>query len=712
MPEQLIAIDGTTFALADRSGDINGGSNGFFAQDARYISRWQLTVGGHKPQLLTSHHVDPFSNMCFLSNHEAATAAAGTPMAPSSVSVLRRRVVGAGMEEEIELINHLSEHVAFEVRLNVDADFLDMFEVKALEFAPEDQVFAGAKLRFVDRDISDRDAVIVFSHADREYSGRVAVTASPRPDRVDDAGMAWDIGLDARSSTRISVQVTLTINGRRLPRTHGISDFGRGARALMTGPDVLSMVVPRLRTSWERLYRVYYRSLGDLQALLINNDPQLAAALPAAGLPWFMTVFGRDTLLTSFQLLPGGQWLGWGALETLAALQATVDDPGRDAQAGKIVHELRSGPVAVNEKTFPYYGSVDAPMLFLVLLSEVWRWTADHQAARRLRPAAEAVLRWMERDADVDGDGFIEYQRRAPRGLESQSWKDSWDAMKFHDGTIAHSPIATSEVQGYAYDAYIRTAEVARVAWDDPELAARLEARAVALRDRFNERFWSDDRGGFYHLALDHAKRPVDSITSNMGHLLWSGIVPEERSGKVAAQLMGTGLFSGWGIRTMSSDEAGYNPISYHCGTVWPHDNSIAVAGLHRYGFHDEANRVMVAMLDASQNFLDSRLPEVFAGYAREVGPFPVQYPTASSPQAWAAGAPLLMLRAALGAQPDPVTRTVSIDPHLPDFVHELEMVGCPAFGKLFDVEVVQGTGFVRESSIDLERVSGLTARG
>jgi glycogen debranching enzyme len=277
----------------------------------------------------------------------------------------------------------------------------------------------------------------------------------------------------------------------------------------------------------------------------------------------------------------------------------------------------------------------------------------------------------------------------------SQSWKDSWDAIRFHDGSIAAPPIATCEVQGYAYDALVRAAELARGPWQDVELGHRLEARAATLYERFNDVYWCEERGGFYCLALDADKRRVDSITSNMGHLLWSGIVPAERARQVAQQLLAPTMFSGWGVRTMSTDDLGFNPIAYHCGTVWPHDNSIAVAGLHRYGFHEEANRIWAAMLDAAQNFIDFRLPEVFAGYGRAIGPFPVEYPTASSPQAWAAGAPLLMLRAALGVRPDQVTRTVAIDPHLPPFVHYLRVSDVFCFDQLYDVEIIEGRGRV-----------------
>ncbi|HEV3232159.1 MAG TPA: glycogen debranching N-terminal domain-containing protein [Candidatus Dormibacteraeota bacterium] len=690
MPEQLIAIDGTTFVIAHRDGDISDVVHGLYARDTRYISTWELRLGGKRPRLLTAHHVDPYSCLCFLSNWEV-------PEIPSNaVSVMRRRIVGAGMEEEWVLTNHTAEALAFDLRLNVGADFLDLFEVKAREFAePEDQVFTGGDAR---RMVEDRLLAggrgLQFAHTDGAYTGQVDIEADPAPTAVDRLGFDWRVELPAHAVATFLVTVRLSIQGQPLAPTHTMGEFGTGGSQFPERLRRRRIVVPSLRTSWDKLFHVFQRSLSDLDALLID-DTSLEVSLPAAGLPWFMTVFGRDTLITSYQILPGGQRLGWGALRTLASLQATEDNPLTDAQPGRIVHELRSGPVALNGGAFPYYGTVDAPMLFLILLHEVWSWDGNDEMARSLRPAAEGVLRWMRDFGDSDGDGFIEYQRRSPKGLESQSWKDSWDSMRFHDGSIARTPVATCEVQGYAYDALRRTAALARGPWRDEALARDLDERADRLQAAFNERYWSDERGGFYHLALDRDKRPVDSITSNLGHLLWSGIVPEARAAQVAAQLLGPGLFSGWGVRTMSAEDHGYNPISYHCGTVWPHDNSIAVAGLHRYGFHDEANRIWAAMLDAAQHFTDFRLPEVFAGYDRDAGPFPVEYPTASSPQAWAAGAPLLMLRAGLGLRPDPVNRTVRLDPHLPAFVHHLRLSGCLAFDQLLDVEVDEGRASV-----------------
>ena len=676
-----MAIDGTSFALSARNGDMGRETDGLYFRDARYLSRWRLRVDGLTPRLLTSHHVDPYSSLVFLMNSEGGT------LPPNAVSIIRRRVVGGGMEEEFELESHLDHDVEFVMRLEVEADFLDLFEVKARAFAnPEDHVFIEPA---ADPD-ADRNAVapgpggtLAFEQQRGMYFGRVVVDARPAP-VADRGGMTWTVKLPAHGVYQATVTVDLRIEGVAVTRRHGLADFGR-VRGAKEGADGAGLA--RISTRWHALQSTYERAADDLFTLLID-EPGLASGLPAAGLPWFMTVFGRDTLITAYQVLPGGQWLGWSAIETLARLQATTDVPERDAQPGKIIHELRRGPAAINGGHFPYYGTVDAPMLFIILLHELWRWSGDDEWVRRFRPNVEAVLQWMRTDGDPDGDGFIEWERRAPSGLQNQAWKDSWDAFRHHDGALASGRLAACEVQGYAYDALRRAAELAAGPWGDDAMAAQLNAAADALYERFNNQFWTEDRGGFYALALDGDKRQVDSKTSNMGHLLWSGIVPRERAEVVARQLVSRALFSGWGVRTMAGDDGGFNPISYHCGTVWPHDNSIAVAGLHRYGFHIEANRVMTAMIDAAAEFPDYRLPEVFAGYSRDVGPFPVEYPTTCSPQAWACGSSMLMLRAALGLEPDAVTRGVRVDPHLPAAAADLEMHGFSAFGRLFDLRV------------------------
>jgi len=456
--------------------------------------------------------------------------------------------------------------------------------------------------------------------------------------------------------------------------------------------------VPQLRSSWDELMHTFGRSVADLSSLRMDQDPRLSGALPAAGMPWFMTVFGRDTIITCLQTLLFGPDLAQNALAVLAELQATEDDASIDAEPGKIVHEVRQGKGA--DAWFPrYYGTVDATPLYLVLLSEVWRWTDDAGMVRDLREPAMRALEWIDEHGDLDGDGFVEYQRRSPRGLLNQSWKDSGNSQLFHDGRQAEAPIAPCEVQGYVYDAKVRLAEIAREVWRERELAERLERDAAELQARFDDAFWCEGRGGYYALALDGNKEPVDSLTSNMGHLLWSGIVPPERVDAVVDQLMGESLWSGWGIRTMSSADAGFNPLAYHNGTVWPHDTSLIAWGLARYGRWPEAHRIIRRMLD-SATFFDYQLPEVFAGFSRTETPFPIPYPTAARPQAWAAGTPVLLLRLLLGIEPDHRRHVLgSIAPDdVPAWAGAIRLTGVRAFGRSWDVQLEDGHVIIDET--------------
>jgi glycogen debranching enzyme len=390
-----------------------------------------------------------------------------------------------------------------------------------------------------------------------------------------------------------------------------------------------------------------------------------------------MTMFGRDSLITSFQALPFAPELAHAALVTLADFQARETDPFRDAEPGKILHELRFGELTAFEERphSPYYGSADSTTLFVILLDEFERWTGRADVVRRLEGTARAALAWIDDSGDRDGDGYIEYERRnTETGLENQCWKDSWNSIQWSDGRLAALPRATCELQGYAYDAKRRAARLARLVWDDEPFATELERSAAALKARFNDDYWLAD-DGYFAVALDGHKEPVDALTSNLGHLLWSGIVADDKVASVVQHLMSDRLFSGWGFRTLATGQAGYNPIGYHLGTVWPHDTAIAVLGLRRAGYREEAARVAVSLLEAAELF-GGRLPEAFAGFSRAVTDFPVEYPTACSPQAWASGAPFMLLRALLGIEPDgPVLRT---DPELADPIRSLVLDGIP----------------------------------
>jgi glycogen debranching enzyme len=434
---------------------------------------------------------------------------------------------------------------------------------------------------------------------------------------------------------------------------------------------------PQLESSAEALKTTYQRSIVDLAALRFS--PALAAgdSLPAAGLPWFMTMFGRDSIFTSLQALPFTPELAATTLRVLGAWQGSRIDDFRDEDPGRILHEMRYGEMTAFEERphSPYYGNADATPLYVVLMDEYERWTGDSKLVRAFEPQARAALNWISAYADLQGNGYVSYQRRNEEtGLENQCWKDSWDSISYHDGTLPGFPRATCELQGYAYDAKVRGARLARRFWRDPEFADKLEKDAADLKRRFNRDFWVKDRG-YFAIALDADGRQVDSLTSNIGHLLWSGIVERSKARTIVRHLMSPQLFSGWGVRTLAEGEGRYNPIGYHVGTVWPFDNSFIAWGLRKYGFKVEAARVAEGILGAAQ-FFDGRLPEAFGGYSRQMTKYPVQYPTACSPQAWSTGAPLLLLRALLGLEP--AGDNLVVDPALPISVGWLELLDIP----------------------------------
>jgi glycogen debranching enzyme len=675
-------LEGSTFCVSDERGDVDGTPEaaGLFAADTRFLSRCVLTIAGMRPEPLSQAQPVPHVASFVLRN------AVADGIGPNEVSVERERFVARGMDERITVVNHGREALSFEVALEIAVDFADIFEVKSAD--PGFAEFAGASVEARGPVPSVNGGALYF--ADDGFPASSVLHLS-QPFEFTDGAARFALTLEPRAAWELSV-VLQPVLGERLPlSSHELESRLAGERARADASLAgWRREAPRLESSWNDLARTWERSVGDLAALRIEDDDFDVGALPAAGTPWFMTVFGRDTLITCLQTMVFGPELAASALRELAATQATEDDAERDAEPGKIIHEMRRGKAA-RAWTDRYYGTVDATPLFLVLLSEHWRWTGDATLAQELEQPARRALAWIDGPGDPDRDGFVEYLRRAKRGIKHQSWKDSDPSMVYRDGTLAEPPLASAEVQGYVYDAKLRLAELAREVWDDEAMAERLGAEARDLFERFNRAFWVAD-GEYYALALDPAKRTVDGVGSNMGHLLWSGIVPADRAPLVARTLMDEGLWSGWGIRTLSAHEPAYNPLVYHNGTVWPHDNSLAAAGLARAGRLDDALSIATRMIDAAIQF-DYRLPEVFAGFPRVDGRPPVVYPTASSPQAWAAGTPVLLLQALLGLEPDRATRTLrSTTTGLPPWTHGLSLTGIHAFGRTWTAAVDRGT--------------------
>ena len=684
----LTILEGSTFCVCDESGDVDGPSMGFFASDTRFLSRLILTVNGARPLLLTSGKVEYYSAAFFLRNPIAGD------LGQDEVSIARERFVGEGMQDHVIVRNHAHRRVELEIGLEVGADFADILTVKEHDFTMGDPRHAPPLPPPVEPRYEEERNGFVLRGADG-FDGATQVFLSERGE-IDGGCVRYRIALDPGGQWRLRLDVLASATGGATGPRLAELQFGQERTRVKASLAAWQIRVPQLEASWPAVARTYERSVADLASLRMGHGRGLVGQLPAAGMPWFMTVFGRDTIITCLQTLLFGPELAESALAALVDLQATEDDPATDAEPGKIVHEVREGRAAKNWFS-RYYGSVDATPLFLVLLSEVWRWTDDAELLGRFREPALRALGWIDRYGDSDGDGFVEYERRAPHGLENQSWKDSGNSQLFSDGRRAEAPIAPCEVQGYVYDAKLRLAEIARIAWGDEELATRLEREAADLRRRFDESFWCETRGGYYALALDGRKERVDSLASNIGHLLWSGIVPEERVAAIADRLMQEELWSGWGVRTMSTADAGYSPLMYHNGTVWPHDNSLIAVGLARCGHRDEADRIVRRMTEAAAYF-DYQLPEVFAGFPRSETPFPIAYPTAARPQAWAAGTPILLLQVLLGLEPDRERRElqgVRSEPP-PEWAGRIRLSGIRAFDSVWHASLEHGEIVVR----------------
>src|SRR4051794_11214578 len=686
----LRILEGATFCICDEVGDLHGNVEGLFMEDTRFLSSLKLTINGRRPLLLSSDKIEYFSAAFFMRNPLS------DGLAPDVLSIRRERFVVDGMQDSFAVQNQGMERVEFDLELDVGADFADIFAVKDFDFALGDPARAKPlpERRPVEYD-SERNQFLIAD--DGELPLKTQVIFSERGD-VDGSKIVFHLALEPRERWGLHVEVFPLPDGEPVAPRFAELRFGEEVGRVRDSLAAWQLRGAPPRAAWGALGHALGPSVSDLASLRMRSDNGAIGKLPGAGVPWFMTVFGRDTIITCLQTLLFGPELARTALGVLADLQATEDDPATDAEPGKIVHEVRHGKAA---RTWHerYYGTADATPLYLILLSEVWRWTDDAALVRELKQPALAALDWIERYGDRDGDGFVEYERRTEHGLENQSWKDSGDSQRFHDGSLARTPIAPCEVQGYVYDAKRRTAELAREVWRDRELAARLEQEADELRRRFDDAFWVDERGGFYALGLDAEKRPIDSLCSNIRHLLWSGIVPPHRVEAIVDALMGDDLWSGWGVRTMSMADAGYNPLSYHNGTVWPHDNSLIAWGLARYARWTEAQRIVQRMLTAAAHFR-YQLPEVFAGMRRSDTPFPIAYPTAARPQAWAAGTPVLLLQVLLGLQPDRQRHSVqTLAPlELPSWAGTIRLSGVRAFDRQWDVRLTEGRVRVEEA--------------
>ena len=661
-------VEETSFCISLPNGDIHPEHpHGLFVQDTRFLSRWNLTVNSQPLESLAAETREPFRALF------AGRVPRSDGYADSPLIIERLREVGAGLREQLTVRNFSTKPVQCVMSLEVEADFADLFEVKEARIQR-----TWDASRHVDRD------QLTIDGAWQGMRKRVVIQA-PGAD-VKPEAVTYLVSVPPHGHWSAIVSATAEVEGS-----------ARSAAFVHPDGEVLSpsdrrrkewvAKIPVVHMSNRSIERTLRRSYDDLGALRIEDPNHPERVVVAAGAPWFMTLFGRDSLWASEMALPVDPSLALGTLQTLADRQGSVVDPLTEEEPGKILHEVRfsvNAGLALGGKS-AYYGSVDATPLFVDVLGAVSRWGFGADIIADLLPHADRALDWIRHYGDKDGDGFVEYERLNDQGLINQGWKDSWDGINFADGTLAEPPIALCEVQAYVYAAYTARAWMAYAAGDTAR-GDELSDRAAELKRRFNEQFWIPDRG-YFAIALDGRKRQVDACASNMGHCLVYGLVDEDKASQVVERLMSPEMFSGWGIRTLASDMGAYNPASYHNGSVWPHDNAIIAAGLLRYGFVEEAQSISTAMLEAAE-WSGGRLPELFCGFSRDQFAEPVPYPTACSPQAWAATAPILLVTNLMQYDVHVSRRELWMDPVLPETYGDLHITNAPVGGGRITIDI------------------------
>ncbi len=686
-PPGLTISQGRTFVVTSESGEIDSATEqGIFAIDTRFINYYQLYINQHPWKLVTSSPLSFYAARIHMTNPTIVTELGTIP--EHTLRFTLDRIVEDGITEELSIANHSGRAVRFLLELALRSDFADIFEVKMRSFIQRGRI----------QTTWDEQQHILrtsYTHLDFHRAVSYVVPEATVPIGYANGRISFEVALEHGAEWRGCGEMVLEHGQRRrrlIPRTQPrritMPTFADIATRTPADEQPITDFDERqarwrarcmaIETPNQYVYSMYSEAVDDMGALRIYDmDVSDEAWVPAAGVPWFVTLFGRDSLIVALQNMPVAPGFARGALKRLAEYQATQRDDWRDAQPGKILHEIRFGELAhFNKIPFtPYYGTADATILFLITLDEAYRWTGDRELLHEYREVAEQCLMWIDNYGDLDGDGYQEYKTFSPLGYENQGWKDAADAVVYADGTQVPQPKGLCELQGYVYDAKLRMAEMFEVLGDVGRARA-LREQAATLRQRFNDVFWMEDEG-CYAYGLDPRKRQITSVTSNAGHCLWSGIADPEKAIRTAHRLLQPDMWSGWGIRTITSENPAYNPFSYHIGSVWPHDNGIIAAGFKRYGLAAEANFVIRGVFDAARRFAVYRLPEIYAGIERSgrISDFPVLYPGgANIPQAWASGAVFMMLQTILGLRADAPHDRLYVKPTLPDWLPALQL--------------------------------------
>jgi glycogen debranching enzyme len=664
---------GSTFMVTDLNGQIHHeGHQGIFSEDTRYLSYYACYIDGYAWTRLSSTTTTYYAARVYLSNPEFTSRNGKVP--EGSVSLIISRTVEEGIHEELDLTNYGIEPVSFNLEIAMRSDFADIFEVETRQFVRRGRIETTW-------DREKKELRTSYTNGDFYRCLIYQIHNCTSTPHSANGRITFEVKLEPRESWHASCNYILVDNGR-VRSTVDLSYKTAVDR------NIINTEIERLHCQWvdsvtemkstnENLNLLYRQSVEDIGALrLYDYDLAPDVWIPAAGVPKFVTVFGRDSIIVSLQNMITHAGFALGTLKKLGQLQATELDDWRDAQPGKILHEIRTGELARLGQIphTPYYGTADATPLYLILLHEAWKWLGDTSLLHEQRDVALRCLEWIDKYGDFDGDGFQEYQIRSNSGygIDNQGWKDSGDAIVYPDGTQVKAPKALCELQGYVFDAWMRMAEVFDVL-GERTFSGELRSKAAKLRKSFEESFWCDDIG-FYAFTLDPDKKPVKTVSSNPGHCLWSGMISPERAERVVKRLFAPDMWTGWGIRTVSAQNPAYNPFSYHLGSVWPHDNSIIALGLKRYGFSKEVADVALGIFEAGSFFSNYRLPELYAGVEKEPGNFPVPYIEANVPQAWAAACVFQILQAILGLQADAPNHRLHVDPYLPEWLPELTL--------------------------------------
>jgi glycogen debranching enzyme len=663
-PPQIAIHQGQTVLISGEDGQIGWPTDkGLYFRDTRLISAWSIYANGEPWVLLNGGAIAYYASRMFLTNGDFLSREG--PVAARSLSLIVSREIDGGMHEDLDITNYGGSPARFSLELSLRCDFADTFEVKSNKIVRRGQISTMW---------DPEKQVLSNTYRNGDFIRAVTVTAHQAPALYANGRLAFEVDLEPGASWHCCLTYDLTDGGKRFvaPGDCVAEDAeSRHAESLRDWQDR----VLKVTTSNEEYYRFFHQAINDMAALrLPSGDDNDMEFMPAAGLPWFVAPFGRDSLIVSLQNITVYPAFAHGALKVLGGLQATERDDYRDAEPGRIMHELRYGELAHFKLIphTPYYGTADATPLWLITLHAAWRATGDRSLLERHLETAERCLTWIDDYGDRDGDGFQEYQTRSSAGYENMGWKDSGDAVMYPDGRLVRGPKALCELQGYVYDAWTRMARIYAALGDDGR-AAELRARATRLFEQFNSTFW-DEASGTYAYALDGEKKPVLSVVSNPGHCLWSGIVPPDRAQRVMERLTAPDMWSGWGIRTLSAEHKSFNPYAYQLGAVWPHDNSIIAMGFRRYGFAAQAASVARDISRAASYFRNNQLPELYAGIQRDGTNFPVQYLGANVPQAWAAGSAFMLLQAMLGLVPDAPRGKLYIDPALPAWMPDVTL--------------------------------------